>query len=553
MTHWITSIAAVVWMLAAPPRGNPTLTDSRPDAATELRELLISSLLPDLRWPEFSAYRPQVTEFYSTANYSLAWTRDSLPTVAAGAIIEALITADWKGLDPEDYDGPRWSSRLRGLQKSGASARDLARFDLALTISAMRYISDITAGKVNPKSVHPDFRTTRNHHDPASVLRECLLNALDARGVLESVEPPFDGYRRTQKALQSYLGLARRANSEPLPPQTEPLKPGGTYSGIKRLTELLRLLGDLPDDAVVSGEMQVYQSPLVDAVKRFQIRHGLDPDGRIDARTLHELNTPLTRRVRQLQLTLERWRWVPHDFPRPPIVVNIPEFRLRGLNNAYLTELDMKVVVGKAYRHRTPVFAAELKHVIFRPYWNVPLSIVRSEILPALQRTGSSEAYRDFQIVTPDGTVTREHAVSDRTLSLLRNGKWRIRQLPGPENALGLVKFIFPNDNDVYLHDTPAQHLFSKMRRDFSHGCIRVERPQALAEWVLRNNPEWNSERIAASMNGAGTVQVDVNPAIPVLIVYATAVVLQGGEVRFFDDIYGHDAALDKQLNRTHP
>ena len=146
MTHWITRIAAVVWMLAAPPRGNPTLPDSRPDAATELRELLISSLLPDLRWPEFSAYRPQVTEFYSASDYSLAWTRDSLPTVAAGAIIEALITADWKGLDPEDYDGPRWSSRLRGLQKSGASARDLARFDLALTISAMRYISDIYCG-----------------------------------------------------------------------------------------------------------------------------------------------------------------------------------------------------------------------------------------------------------------------------------------------------------------------------------------------------------------------------------------------------------------------
>jgi len=268
---------------------------------------------------------------------------------------------------------------------------------------------------------------------------------------------------------------------------------------------------------------------------------------------LRELNTPLRRRVRQLQLTLERWRWVPHKFPRPPIVVNIPEFRLRALGDSYLTELDMKVVVGKAYRHRTPVFAAELTHVIFRPYWNVPLSIVRGEVLPVLERTGLTAAYRDFQIVTPDGTVVTNHGVSDRTISLLRSGKLLIRQLPGPKNALGLVKFMFPNDNNVYLHDTPTQHLFSEARRDFSHGCIRVEKPKALAEWVFRNNSEWSPQRIAAAMNGTGTINANVDPVIPVLIVYATAVALQGGEVRFFADIYGHDASLEVQLAQPHP
>lgn len=468
-------------------------------------------------------------------------------------MIEALITADLKGLDPEDYDGPRWSSRILEFQKRCASARDLARFDLAMTISAIRYISDLHSGRVDPKLLHPDFSAPRNSYDPASLLRERLLNAGDVRVVLESVEPPFEGYRRTQKALRSYVSLARRANHEPLPPLNKPLEPGGSYTGIKKLTELLCLLGDLPADAALSSDLGVYQHPLVDGVKRFQIRHGLNPDGRIDASTLHELNAPLTRRVRQLQLTLERWRWVPRNFRRPPLVVNIPEFRLRGLNNSYLTELDMKVVVGKAYRHRTPVFAAELKHVIFRPYWNVPLSIVRGEFLPVLEREGLTKAYRDFQIVTPDGTVVTEAEVSDRTLSLLRRGKLLIRQLPGPKNALGVIKFIFPNENNVYLHDTPAQHLFSKARRDFSHGCIRVEKPQALAEWVLRNNQEWPRERIATAMNGTSTVQGDVNPAIPVLIVYATAVALQGGEVRFFADIYGHDAALEVQLAQAHP
>ena len=543
----------MAWMLAAPPLYRPELPGLRHETAMELRGLCASSMHADLRWPEFSAYRTQVTTFYSSLGYNLAWTEDGLPTAVSRAVIEALIASASKGLDPEDYDGPRWSSRVLELQKQGASPRDLARFDLSLTISTMRYVSDLCAGKVNPKLLHPDFRLTHDSPNPASFVRERLLPADNPRRVLESLEPQFDGYRRTNEALQFYRELAGRDTNQPLPRLLKPLEPGDSYSGIERLTELLHLVGDLPGDAVVPAQLDVYQSSLVEAVKKFQLRHGLSPDGRIDAGTLRELNTPLRRRVRQLQLTLERWRWVPHNFPRPPIVVNVPEFRLRALSDSYLTELDMKVVVGKAYRHRTPVFGAELTHVIFRPYWNVPLSIVRGEVLPVLERTGLTAAYRDFQIVTPDGTVVTNHGVSDRTISLLRSGKLLIRQLPGPKNALGLVKFMFPNDNNVYLHDTPTQHLFSEARRDFSHGCIRVEKPKALAEWVFRNNSEWSPQRIAAAMNGTGTIQANVDPVIPVLIVYATAVALQGGEVRFFADIYGHDASLEVQLAQPHP
>jgi murein L,D-transpeptidase YcbB/YkuD len=544
----------LAWMLAAPPLYRPELPGLRHETAMELRGLMASSMHADLRWPEFSAYRTQVTNFYSSLGYALAWTEDGLPTAAARVVIEALIASASNGLDPEDYDGPRWSLRLLELQKHGASPRDLARFDLSLTISTMRYVSDLCAGKVNPRLLHPDFRLTHDNPDPASFVRERLLPADNPGLVLKSLEPQFDGYRRTKDALRLYRELAGRSTNQPLPRLPRPLEAGDSYSGIKRLTELLQLVGDLRGgDAVVPAQMDVYQSSLVEAVKKFQVRHGLSPDGRIDAGTLRELDIPLRRRVRQLQLTLERWRWVPHTFPRPPIVVNIPEFRLRALSDSYLTELDMKVVVGKAYRHRTPVFAAELTHVIFRPYWNVPLSIVRGEVLPVLERTGLTAAYRDFQIVTPDGTVVTNHRVSDRTISLLRSGKLLIRQLPGPKNALGLVKFIFPNDNNVYLHDTPTQHLFSKVRRDFSHGCIRVEKPKALAEWVFRNNSEWSPQRIAAAMNGTGTIQANVDPVIPVLIVYATAVALQGGEVRFFADIYGHDASLEVQLAQPHP
>ena len=226
---------------------------------------------------------------------------------------------------------------------------------------------------------------------------------------------------------------------------------------------------------------------LVDAVKRFQVRHGLDPDGRLGTGTLTELNTPLTDRIRQLQLTLERWRWVPHNFSRPPIVVNIPEFELRALDASYRTEIEMKVVVGKAYHHQTPVFAANMKQVIFRPYWNVPVSIQRAELVPKLDRDSSYLMKNRYEVVTPQGKVVTNGIVDAPTLAQLRSGNLRIRQTPGPENALGLVAFMFPNEYDVYLHGTPAMELFAKSRRDFSHGCIRAEKPQELAAWVLRN------------------------------------------------------------------
>jgi murein L,D-transpeptidase YcbB/YkuD len=521
--------------------------------AGELRNLVGDGLLGELRWPEFSAYRAHVERFYNASNYTLAWTRNGQATAQAQAMIQALKSADTNGLDPEDYDGSRWPLRLSTLRQPGISERDLGRFDLALTISVMRYVSDLHTGRVNPKLFHIGFDVAHQSYDLADLVRARLIDAKDIQTVLESIDPPFEGYRRTQKALERYIDLSQKSDDKPLPPLGKPLDPGGFYAGIPKLTRLLYLFGDLPANSPPPAK-SAYEGQLVEAVKRFQIRHGLDPDGRIGASTLRQLNTPLARRVRQLKLTLERWRWVPHEFSRPPIVVNIPEFKLRALDQSYVTGLDMKVVVGKAYRHRTPVFAGELKYVIFRPYWNVPLSIVRAEVLPVIARSRSLEgAYGDFQIITHEGAVVTERPLSNRTLSQLRSGKLWIRQLPGPKNALGLVKFIFPNDNSVYLHDTPSQQLFSKPRRDFSHGCIRLEKPQALAEWVLRSNPDWPPDRIAEAMNGDATVQANVNPAIPVLIVYATAVALQGGEVRFFDDIYGYDALLEAQLDRDHP
>jgi murein L,D-transpeptidase YcbB/YkuD len=303
----------------------------------------------------------------------------------------------------------------------------------------------------------------------------------------------------------------------------------------------------------LTPDSTAYTGALVNAVKHFQVRHGLDPDGRLGKGTLTELNAPLANRIQQLQLTLERWRWVPHNFPRPPIVVNIPEFELRALGASFRTELEMKVVVGRAYHHQTPVFAANMKQVIFRPYWNVPLSIQRAELVPKLDRDSSYLMKNRYEVVTPQGKVVTNGIVDQPTLAQLRSGTLRIRQTPGPENALGLVAFMFPNEYDVYLHGTPAMELFAKSRRDFSHGCIRAENPQELAAWVLRNQPEWTPQKISAAMNGSKTIYLSLEQPIPVLIVYATAVVLANGEVRFFEDIYQQDAELAALLAKGYP
>ncbi len=268
--------------------------------------------------------------------------------------------------------------------------------------------------------------------------------------------------------------------------------------------------------------------------------------------TIKEINTPLSQRVQQLQFALERYRWLPPDYPQPPILVNIPQFRLRTLRRAG-SYLSMNVVVGRAYRTQTPVFSGEMRYVIFRPYWNVPSSILRSELIPKIARNRSYLAANNYEVMDGSGGVVTDGGVSDGVLSGLRSGAYWVRQKPGPKNALGLVKFLFPNSYNVYLHSTPSVSLFSRARRDFSHGCIRVQDPAALAVWVLRDKPGWTLDKVRAAMNGDQTVQVTLDKPIPVLILYSTAVVDPGGEVLFFDDIYGYDAKLAKALAAGYP
>jgi L,D-transpeptidase YcbB len=517
--------------------------------AGAMRDLANAGQLAELRWPNFSDYRADVQSFYEASGFENAWSRDGRPTAQAQSIIELLQHAQEKGLNPEDYDASRWATRLQQLTQPGATAR----FDLAMTVCLMRYVSDLHIGRVNPKQVKFAIAERNSRYDLAQFLRQDLVTGTDINAELSGVEPQFQGYQRTRAVLLHYLELARQDDGELLPVPAKTLDAGSHYAGVPRVARLLRLLGDLPADAAVPTD-DLYQSPLVEAVKHFQDRHGLTADGRLGAQTVKHLNTPVSARIEQLGLTLERWRWLPQEFPQPPVVVNIPEFRLRAVDSSGKFVLTMNVIVGKALRHETPVFTKDMQYLVFRPYWNVPRSIQRSEIVPAVQRDRSYIARKNYEVTTHAGQVVTSGEISDEVLDQLRTGKLAVRQKPGPTNALGLVKLIFPNEYNVYLHSTPSPQLFSQSRRDFSHGCIRVEKPEELAAWALQGKPEWTPEKIHKAMQeGPDNVQVNLAKPIPVLILYGTAVTDETGTVHFYDDIYGHDATLKKVLALGYP
>ena len=559
---------AIVALLCSSATGSASLQSQSNSASTAtppqqisregraaLQTIIQVGNLPDLRWPNFSDYTKHLQKFYNSYGYSLPWVRGMEPSPQARQLIALLLQAEQKGLNLDDSDGPRWSARLALLKPAAAqpTEADALRFDVALTVCAMRYISDLHIGKVNPRHFDFGLDVETKKYDLPDFLKDHVVDGSDVTGALAQVEPSYPGYKRTIAALHTYLELAKQSDDSKLPVPKKTIAPGDTYAGIPQLAQKLRLVGDLPADAVVSADATVYQGALVEAIKNFQRRHGREPDGRIGAQALADLNVPLSVRVRQMQLVLERWRWLPLSYNASPIVANIPEFRLRAYDENFKVAVTMNVVVGKAYGHDTPIFVDRMEYLVFRPYWSVPYSIARAEFFSRIARDPEYLAKKGFEVVDSRQQVVASGTVSSDVLEQLRAGKLFIRQKPGPKNSLGLVKFIFPNNFNIYMHDTPEQEFFSRSRRDFSHGCIRLERPADLAAFVLRNNPGWDMDRVRAAMKGDSTQQVNLARPIPVLILYGTVIVPEDGLVHFYDDIYGHDAALDQVLQQGYP
>ena len=528
----------------------PTLSAA---GVSELHGIVDSAHNKDLRWPDFTPYKTEFAKLYEMNSYSLVWVQSGGVRSQGLAVIGLLENADAKGLDPEDYDGSRWQGRILKLGQT-PSEQDQISFDTALTVSAMRYIRAVHVGRVNPKEFKFQLEVEGNPLPLAEFVQSHVLNASDPAAEIQKLEPPFLGYRKLLALLPEYEEFAKKDDGEKLETATKTVLPGQPYASLARLGQLLQLIGDIPATTQLDPNPKIYQGALVDGVKHYQSRHGESATGKLDARTINELNTPAPARIRQIKLTLERWRWLPHSFSQPPLVVNLPEYRLRVMNPDGTVSFYKNVIIGKAYGHKSPVFEKEVQYVVFRPYWDVTPSIQRNEIVPHIQKDPNYIAKHNFQVVTFRGEVVTDNEVSAEVLEGIKSGHLMVRQKPGPTNSLGLVKIIFPNPDNVYLHGTDAPELFSQDVRDFSHGCIRVEKPADLVAWVLRNNPGWDLDRVKATMNGdKDNLQVNLVTRIPVLIVYGTAAVNEENQIRFFDDVYGYDAELENALAAGYP
>jgi L,D-transpeptidase YcbB len=480
------------------------------------------------------------------------WFADGRPDAGAREALQVLLDARAEGLEPADYDAAALAAAFDAAARGRVAADEQARLDQALTAALRRYVTDLQQGRVDPRDVHSRFPPQRR---PQPDLDSLLRDAVAARRVgalLHGAEPRLPMYAALRDALARYRALGDPAAwRSPLPPlPARKVTPGQAYAGLAVLAQRLALLGDLPAG---SAAPERYDGALVTAVESFQQRHGLAPDGVLGAATIQQLNVAPPQRVRQIELAMERLRWTPFMQGPRMVVINVPEFVLRAYevqDGRVNVRLTMKVIVGRAMRNRTPLIGHDMRFIEFSPYWNVPPSIAAKETIPRLRREPGYLAREGMEFVGPGGQVTT--AVSGTTLDAVLRGGWRIRQRPGARNALGGIKFVFPNADDIYLHDTPTRQLFERDRRDFSHGCIRLEAPLALARFVLQDQPEWTDERIREAMAAGVSSTIRLKQPLPVLIAYST-VIVKSGTVFFYPDVYGHDAVLDSALRRRPP
>lgn len=524
------------------------------DASAETRALLEAGRHPWLTWPDFPYLRPALQTIYGGEADGLFWFEGGRPVASLRGVIEMLDQAATHGLNPADYDAAPLAQRFVGLDTILTRQADLAAFDIAVSITAARLLAAVHEGRIDPHLVGFKYDVSQRRLDVSAAIAQARQAGMKA--AVDTAAPKFPVYQRLIRALAQYRALAAGGEPPIVPILTgvaKSIAPKATWDGIPALAARLAVLGDLPRDSVPSSGT-VYGPDLVAAVKRFQDRHAMEPDGMIGGDTITALNVPLAARVRQIELALERERWLPDTRTKPHIFVNVPLFRLWAYDPARPDEpLRMNVVVGKSMGHATPVFIDEMEYVVLSPYWNPPMSIVRSDIVPKARKDPGYLARQNMEIVAGGSADAPAEAATSANLDLVLRGKLFIRQKPGPANALGRAKFIFPNSDSIYMHDTPSRQLFSRARRDFSHGCIRLEHPAVLAEWVLRDQPGWTKARIDAAMAGTVPQQVNLTSTLTVMLFYDTAYVDSKGVLHFADDYYGHDAKLAKALAQGYP
>ncbi|MDD5113745.1 MAG: L,D-transpeptidase family protein [Methylobacter sp.] len=538
------------------PVGQADNTDvPQTEVSKDIVDIITTKQHPYLRLSNFANRSDDLDSLYKLTEYKLLWLGTDQSQKNIPAALELLSNAAINGLNPTNYDVDGLKSRWQSIQANSNNYKEQALLDTALSISLLRFMHDLHYGRVNPQGIkfNLKLREKKLTDLPALIKTSVDQGTLDQLPKL--VEPQLQQYQKLKQALVSYRQLAATVTLFQITGIEKKLSPGDKHPQIPELKRFLQQLGDLPEDntASTTAKTTIYSDSIVAGVKNFQLRHGLGADGVIGKTTVAALNVPLSQRVTQIELAMERLRWLPEFNAGKSIIVNIPSFQLWAFDESGQldsTVTNMRVVVGKALENQTPVLMAEMRFIDFMPYWNVPYSIAKQEIIPKLLQNPNYLAHENMELVPVFGNEVQGTGFTGGEIEQIKQGSLRIRQRPGGKNALGRVKFIFPNKDDVYLHDTPANALFSKSRRDFSHGCVRVEKPQLLAEFALKNQEGWDKELIKQALETPKTKRVLLKQPIPVLFFYTTTFFDQFDNLKFYSDIYGHDNVLLEALSK---
>jgi L,D-transpeptidase YcbB len=477
-----------------------------------------------------------VRRFYTERGFAPAWTGPDCKA-ALQSLIGAVEDSESHGLQARDY-------HLDGLLGPGRcdATRELLATDAWLALAA-----HLHAGRVDPLTVEPDWTATRPRIDAVALLEQALAKG-DVAEALEDLAPKDPLYAELRRTLARYRGYAARGDWVGIEAGPS-LRRGDSGIRIEQLRARLQLSGLLAGQAATDDDA-TFDASVEEAVRAFQRRTNLEPDGVVGALTLAQLNRRAVSRIDQTRANLERLRWLPEDMGRRHIRVNIADFRLEAWANGSVERVH-QVIVGKQYRS-TPSFSGLMTRLVFSPWWEVPRSLAVRDKLPLFRRDPDALARFGYEVIDRNGEVVDPAGIDWKSLSA-NHFPYRLRQHPGPLNALGAVKFMFPNAHNVYLHDTSDPALFGHVRRSFSSGCIRVESALDLAHWLLAPMPEWTREHIDAAATAGEEQTVVLSEPVPVHLLYLTAVSDGNGGVRFIDDLYDRDPALIAALDRAPP
>jgi murein L,D-transpeptidase YcbB/YkuD len=491
-----------------------------------------------------------IIQFYERRNFEPAWQHDGRPLHQAYALLEILKQSENEGLNPSDYHVVTLQEILDNVKQVSISRTmethpvQEVNLDLLMTDAFFLYAAHLLSGRIDPETIYPAWEAFSPKADLAQILEDAIqLDTIS--GTLNQLAPPHPEYQQLKAALKRYQKIAEKGGWPTLMIRI-PLRPGDNSPDVSRLRQ--RLCSSAQQLSLPPAEANQFDEMLAQQVRHFQMTHGLSVDGVVGPRTLRALNVTIEQRLRQIELNLERWRWLPRHLGERHIRVNIADYSLTAVENA-TPDFRMRIVAGKPF-WQTPVFSRQMRYLVINPYWNIPHKIAVNEILPELQK---DKTYLNRQNIKIFDSWEKE-AVELNPVDIdwsemdVYQFKYRLCQTPGPLNPLGRLKFIFPNKYAIYLHDTPTKHLFKRNSRSFSHGCIRLEKPVKLANWILKDEPHWTYQNLLNVIKSSDRKVIPIHKPLDVHILYWTAWVDEKGDLHFRKDIYERDPPLDRAL-----